>query len=180
MSLSAKQLGEKIGLNAQEMNALLKEEGYLSGEPGNYNVTSKGDSYVSEKSWSNGYGGYAARGYSYNVWDESILDGLDTSNENLNVIREKTSLERKQRRAENEKRSQEYWQAHSPLYKKDNINDDNICEKNKEQLEISGTELIIGIGIVAGVSYLTYLGYSKIKNMYIKHKHKKELQNKQD
>lgn len=57
MSLSAKQLGEKIGLNAQEMNTLLKEEGYLSGEPGNYNVTATGDSYVSEKSWSNGYGG---------------------------------------------------------------------------------------------------------------------------
>ena len=118
MSLSAKQLGEKIGLNAQEMNTLLTEEGYLSGEPGNYNVTATGDSYVSEKSWSNGYGGYAARGYSYNVWDESILDRLDTSNENLRIIREKTSLERKNRRAEKEKRSQEYWQAHSPLYKK--------------------------------------------------------------
>lgn len=125
-----------------------------------------------KKSWSNGYGGYAARGYSYNVWDESILDRLDTSNENLRIIREKTSLERKNRRAEKEKRSQEYWKAHSPLYKKDNV--------NEEQLEISGTELIIGIGIVAGVSYLTYLGYSKIKNMYIKHKHKKELQNRQD
>ena len=172
MSLSAKQLGEKIGLNAQEMNTLLKEEGYLRGEPGNYNATATGDSYVSEKSWSNGYGGYAARGYSYNVWDESILDRLDTSNENLRIIREKTSLERKNRRAEKEKRSQEYWQAHSPLYKKDNV--------NEEQLEISGTELIIGIGIVAGVSYLTYLGYSKIKNMYIKHKHKKEIQNRQD
>lgn len=172
MSLSAKQLGEKIGLNAQEMNTLLKEEGYLSGEPGNYNVTATGDPYVSEKSWSNGYGGYAARGYSYNVWDESILDRLDTSNENLRIIREKTSLERKNRRAEKEKRSQEYWQAHSPLYKKNNV--------NEEQLEISGTELIIGIGIVAGVSYLTYLGYSKIKNMYIKHKHKKEIQNRQD
>lgn len=172
MSLSAKQLGEKIGLNAQEMNTLLKEEGYLSGEPGNYTATATGDSYVSEKSWSNDYGGYAARGYSYNVWDESILDRLDTSNENLRIIREKTSLERKNRRAEKEKRSQEYWQAHSPLYKKDNV--------NEEQLEISGTELIIGIGIVAGVSYLTYLGYSKIKNMYIKHKHKKEIQNRQD
>lgn len=172
MSLSAKQLGEKIGLNAQEMNTLLKEEGYLSGEPGNYNVTVTGDSCVSEKSWSNGYGGYAARGYSYNVWDESILDRLDTSNENLRIIREKTSLERKNRRAEKEKRSQEYWQAHSPLCKKNNV--------NEEQLEISGTELIIGIGIVAGVSYLTYLGYSKIKNMYIKHKHKKEIQNRQD
>mgnify|MGYP007077307871 CR=1 FL=1 len=138
MSLSAKQLGEKIGLNAQEMNTLLKEEGYFDDDKEKLHelatilehlISSEIDSYVSEKSWSNGYGGYAARGYSYNVWDESILDRLDTSNENLRIIREKTSLERKNRRAEKEKRSQEYWQAHSPLYKKNNV--------NEEQLEIS-------------------------------------------
>lgn len=39
MFLSAKQLGVKIDLNAQEMNVLLKEEGFLDGEPGDYYVT---------------------------------------------------------------------------------------------------------------------------------------------
>lgn len=39
MTLSAKRLGEICGLTAEEMNVLLKEEGFLSGEPGNYYPT---------------------------------------------------------------------------------------------------------------------------------------------
>ena len=39
MTLSAKGLGEICGLTAEEMNVLLKEEGFLSGEPGNYYPT---------------------------------------------------------------------------------------------------------------------------------------------
>ena len=42
MTLSAKRLGERCGLTAEEMNILLKEEGFLSGEPGNYYPTEKG------------------------------------------------------------------------------------------------------------------------------------------
>ena len=42
MTLSAKRLGEICGLTAEEMNVLLKEEGFLSGEPGNYYPTEKG------------------------------------------------------------------------------------------------------------------------------------------
>lgn len=41
MTLSAKRLGERCGLTAEEMNILLKEEGFLSGEPGNYYPTEK-------------------------------------------------------------------------------------------------------------------------------------------
>ena len=39
MTLSAKRLGEKCGLTAEEMNCLLKDEGFLSVEPGNYYPT---------------------------------------------------------------------------------------------------------------------------------------------
>ena len=82
MGLSAKRLGEKIGLTPEQTNTLLREEGFQSGQPGDYSVTEKGKKYVEEKSWDNGYGGYAARGYSYNEWDESILDELNTKPEN--------------------------------------------------------------------------------------------------
>lgn len=87
MFLSAKQLGVKIDLNAQEMNVLLKEEGFLDGEPGDYYVTEKGRPYADETGWSNGYGGYAARGYNYFVWDETILNMIDTNEERLASIR---------------------------------------------------------------------------------------------
>ena len=55
MTLSAKRLGERCGLTAEEMNILLKEEGFLSGEPGNYYPTEKGKLFVVEKGDDNGY-----------------------------------------------------------------------------------------------------------------------------
>ena len=90
MTLSAKRLGERCGLTAEEMNILLKEEGFLSGEPGNYYTTEKGKLFVVEKGDDNGYGGYAFRGWNWFEWDERILEELDTSVENKRYIREKT------------------------------------------------------------------------------------------
>lgn len=108
MTLSAKRLGERCGLTAEEMNFLLKEEGYLSGEPGNYYSTEKGKQFVVEKGDDNGYGGYAFRGWNWLEWDESILDELDISMEHKRYIREKTSEERR-RRAEKAAESEAYW-----------------------------------------------------------------------
>ena len=45
---SARIMGQDYGLTAQEMNFVLKEEGYLDGEPGSYSVTEKGSSYAVE------------------------------------------------------------------------------------------------------------------------------------
>lgn len=95
MTLSAKRLGERCGLTAEEMNFLLKVEGYLSGEPGDYYPTEKGKQFVVEKGNDNGYGGYAFRGWNWLEWDESILDELDVSMEYKCYIREKTSEERR-------------------------------------------------------------------------------------
>lgn len=81
MTLSAKRLGERCGLTAEEMNFLLKVEGYLSGEPGDYYPTEKGKQFVVEKGNDNGYGGYAFRGWNWLEWEESILDELDVSME---------------------------------------------------------------------------------------------------
>ena len=58
MGLSAKRLGEKIGLTAEETNTLLKEAGYQSGQAGEYVVTETGKKFVEEKSWDNGCGGW--------------------------------------------------------------------------------------------------------------------------
>lgn len=109
MTLSAKRLGERCGLTAEEMNILLKEEGFLSGEPGNYYPTEKGKLFVVEKGDDNGYGGYAFRGWNWFEWDERILEELDTSVENKRYIREKTSEERRRRRAEKAAESEAYW-----------------------------------------------------------------------
>lgn len=103
--LSARDLGYRLHLTAQETNVLLKEEGFLEGEPGNYSATPKAEPYVSRKDWHNGYGGYAARGNSTNIWNKSIMRQLDTSKERLDQIRQKTAEQRKGRRLENQMRN---------------------------------------------------------------------------
>ena len=49
MNYSARLLGQRFGLNAQEMNMALKQLGYLDGQPGNYIPTEKGKMFYSGK-----------------------------------------------------------------------------------------------------------------------------------
>lgn len=109
MSLSARRLGQEYGLTAEEMNVLLKEEGFLDGEPGDYYPTEKGRKFIYEKGDDNGYGGYAFRGWNWREWDESIMDELYVTVERKREIREKTSEQRRRHRAEKEAVSEEYW-----------------------------------------------------------------------
>ena len=74
MRKSARYLGKDIGLSAQEMNVLLKEEGYLEGEPNDYKVTEKGRPYVKQRHWDAGNSLNA--GYVVTSWDEEILDEI--------------------------------------------------------------------------------------------------------
>ncbi|MGO2122458.1 hypothetical protein [Glutamicibacter arilaitensis] len=78
MRKSARLLGQSLGLNAREMNKVLKEHGYLYGEPGAYGVTPKGKAYAQETDHSRGTGGYAQYNPTWEkrTWDESILTAL--------------------------------------------------------------------------------------------------------
>lgn len=109
MSLSAKRLGYELGLTAQEVNVLLEEEGFLSGEPGNYTPTEKGEDFSISKDKDNGYGGYAARSWEWLEWDESIIADLNVTPEKRAHIKEKTAEQRRQRRAERDAQSEAYW-----------------------------------------------------------------------
>lgn len=42
MGKSTAGLGRELGLNSQETNILLRDEGYLEGEPGDWRLTDKG------------------------------------------------------------------------------------------------------------------------------------------
>lgn len=108
MILSAKRLEERCGLTAEEMNILLKEEGFLSGEPRNYYPTEKGKLFVVEKGDDNGYGGYAFRGWSWFEWDERILEELDTSVENKRYIKEAEQMTREELKAQIDELMRQY------------------------------------------------------------------------
>lgn len=74
--LSARRLGERIGLSAREMNRRLAAHGYLEGAPGHYLITEKGEQRGEVHAFDNGYGGFAYRQWDYVVWDEDLADEL--------------------------------------------------------------------------------------------------------
>jgi hypothetical protein len=73
---SARKLGEILGKTAIEVNKLLKENGFLEGEPGEYELTEKGKQYGEEIFEDNGYGGVANRHWDYKVWDEEVINEI--------------------------------------------------------------------------------------------------------
>ncbi|MFI5820194.1 hypothetical protein ACIA8I_13885 [Streptomyces rishiriensis] len=93
MRKSARVLGQSYGLTAQEMNFILKEEGFLDGEPGNYSVTEKGKEYADEQHHSRGTGGYAQynRAWSTTTWNDEIANELEITDERKREIRQAIS-----------------------------------------------------------------------------------------
>lgn len=101
MRMSARILGSAFGLTGQEMNVLLKQAGYLDGEPGAYSVTAKGEKYAEEKDEHRGPGGYGwyNRDWTTRTWDESIANELDVTDEKKQQIREQVAEARRAARA---------------------------------------------------------------------------------
>ena len=85
MGKSARILGQDYGLTAQEMNFVLKEEGFLDGEVGNYVVTEKGEKFAGEGKTSYGYinGNWSTR-----TWNDEIVDNLDITDDRKREIRQ--------------------------------------------------------------------------------------------
>jgi len=98
MRKSARILGQEYGLTAQEMNFVLKEEGYLRGEAGEYTITDKGKPYAEEKDFHRGTGGYAHynRDWTTRVWDESIKDELNVTSDKKEAARKAVAEKRRQ------------------------------------------------------------------------------------
>ena len=86
MRKSARRLGQMVGLDSKEVNQKLAELGYLEGQPGNWSMTEEGREHGEERFYDNGYGGYAARGWSYPVWDEDVARKLGDPDAHLKEV----------------------------------------------------------------------------------------------
>lgn len=181
MGLSAKRLGERIGLTAEQTNVLLKEAGFQKGEAGDYVVTDKGKKYAEEKSWTNGYGGYAARGYDYNEWNASIIDKLDTSSANLEKVRKITSQKRKERREKNvnsnfqvtqsDKKRDNYSKKES---QKDSDSDYDTYYDGNDYDEVTSFDVGMSVAALATLGYALYRGGKIAIDCFQKKKQKNE------
>jgi hypothetical protein len=78
MGKSARVLGWEFGRTSREMNALLKQHGYLDGTPGAYGLTEKGQQYAQEQYHSRGTGGYAHynRSWETRTWNDETTAAL--------------------------------------------------------------------------------------------------------
>ena len=126
MGDSARFLGRKYGLSAQEMNRLLYNEGYLEGEPGDYSVTEKGKPFAHETSYRYGPGGTSMRyngGYDIRTWDPSINDVLNVTPEMKQQAKDDVALRRRQQKEERENYYASMENIQQPICECDEGND---------------------------------------------------------
>lgn len=79
MGMTATQLGSTFGRGAKAMNVLLRDHGYLEGEPGHWLLTELGRPFANFHDFDNGYGGYAARSWGWLSWSDGLIDALKAS-----------------------------------------------------------------------------------------------------
>jgi len=103
-NISSRILGHQLGLTAIETNMLLKDQGFLDGEPGAWGTTEKAMPIVHVKDIHLGTGGYDHynRYWSETTWDPSIKKHLDLSDVQLQKAREAARARRAEVKATRE------------------------------------------------------------------------------
>ena len=76
MNMSTAGLGRELGLNSQETNILLRDEGYQKGEPGDWTLTEKGREHATQQHW--GVSSSMHAGYLTTRWDDEVLEDIGT------------------------------------------------------------------------------------------------------
>ena len=102
MQKSSRILGKEIGFNAQQMNWLLKEQGYLTGVPGDYSLSDKAKPFAIEEAMHEGPGGYYDHYWNKLTFDDSIMEKLDLSEEARTRALDNLAAYRAEKRANGE------------------------------------------------------------------------------
>lgn len=155
MCKSARYLGRDVGLNAEEMNVWLKEEGYLEGEPGDYRVTEKGRPYATQRHWETGSPNHA--GYVSTSWKEEILNEIGPlSPERRRELSDSVAANRAEK-----KRQREEWEASLAANGDDSL-DDGQRDGNDASDSNGGKVAAAAITVIA-VSFLAVKGAQAAK-----------------
>lgn len=155
MRKSARYLGRDVGLNAEEVNVWLKEEGYLEGEPGDYRVTEKGRPYATQGHWETGSPNHA--GYVSTSWKEEILNEIGPlSPERRRELSDSVAANRAEK-----KRQREEWEASLAANGDDSL-DDGQRDGNDASDSNGGKVAAAAITVIA-VSFLAVKGAQAAK-----------------
>ena len=158
MAKSATALGKDYNLSSQEMNYVLKKQGFLDGAPGDYSVTNKGRAYAETKDFHRGTGGYSIynRHYSTRSWDESIKDELDITDEIKAEARAAIADARRQKAEERKVARAAANAAFLEAYNNRSLDEDEDEDSFEDDSTMSGREVLY-----AGAILLLACGVSK-------------------
>jgi hypothetical protein len=81
MGKTATELGPEFGRTVREMNKLLKDHGFMEGDPGAYRPTELGRAFAQSHDFDNGYGGFTHRQWGWLSWTDGLADALRASME---------------------------------------------------------------------------------------------------
>lgn len=155
MRKSARYLGRDVGLNAEEVNVWLKEEGYLEGEPGDYRVTEKGRPYATQRHWETGSPNHA--GHVSTSWKEEILNEIGPlSPERRRELSDSVAANRAEK-----KRQRGEWEASLAANGDDSL-DDGQRDGNDASDSNGGKVAAAAITVIA-VSFLAVKGAQAAK-----------------
>lgn len=152
MRKSVRQLARELNVSDRVLNVILRNKGYLSGEPGNYEPTSKGLPFVEEHENSHGNGGYSHMNKSEIIrrWDDSIMDEPDMAitdediAEAYDYLSERNRLQREKRRID----SETYRDEHYPVAYENDEQGSQDEDSNADSLWATlGILVLIGAGI---------------------------------
>jgi hypothetical protein len=144
MGKSTAGLGRELGLNSQETNILLRDEGYLEGEPGDWRLTDKGREHAEQQHWDVPSSMHA--GYLTTRWGDEVLEDIGTvSPERKRQIDDEISARRAEQRRQREERQAELEDRGN-----DNVDDDYSYRQSSEEDPIEGKTAGAIVAVIAG------------------------------
>ena len=159
MGKSARLLGKDFYLNGQEMNQLLKDQGFLEGEPGAYRVTEKGMPFATETDLHRGTGGSPMynKHWSERTWDPSIMNELDMSLKKqqaaIDAVANRRAAAAAARKAAAEVAERNYMATGSAFISPVGDTDDSPVNSGSG---ITVGDVAIGVGIAGGLFGICY------------------------
>jgi hypothetical protein len=154
--LSATEIGLRIGATPMEVNRLLKDQGFLDGEPGAYGLTPKGKEFGVQRSHDNGYGGIAYRPWETTHFDSSITQVLDSTPEKLAKVRVEISAAKlAQQAASKIAQAESEAKFHAFQAEKEAAELTYEIDPRKVLLVVAGVVVAVGtaIGVYKGVQW---------------------------
>lgn len=152
------------------MNHLLVEAGLQTGKPGAYGLSDLGKTFGDTVDRENGYGGYAYREWSWNRWDESVIEKLGATPEKIKEMTDSLRAAKAANRAADKVEAEEAFAAFMAAKA------GAVLEDTTDGGLTNGQKVIIAVGVTVIVVVGGVIIYKSVK----RHRQKKAARAERD